>query len=302
MRKWLGRWWKKEIAVFVTMGTIWGVVAACGVVPNKFGFYFLVGTIILSIVVSAIWTIIGSYKSNTITGVDINHREGTRRSLTNKYKDKTHKYSYIFRQDLLDYGTSDKASRDFISIRILRGQNVSSHVSDGIVYFECTEYKTYCKNIKIEAIDLKTYKPLKVEFIDINENNKYFEFPFKIFFATPLQKNEEFEVAFSITLLNELVVLKEDDEIMSISLLRYIKGVERIEFNVCLNFQPSSVRIGHKRGNVIEYDNSEVTVEGYKPLKEIEKIYDIEWSQTPYIVRWKCRKPKYELYVINYRK
>lgn len=302
MRKWIGKWWKKEIAVFAAMGTIWGVVAACGIVPKGYGLLFLIATIILSIIISGVWTIISVYKSDSKTQLEINHREGSRRSLTNKYKDKKHKYTYIFRQDLLDYSTSNKSGRDFVSIRVLKGRNVSSNASDGIVYFECTEYKTYCKDIKIEAIDVKTSQPLRVEFIDINDNNKYFEFPFKIFFATPLQKDEEFEIAFSISLLNELDVLKEDDEIMSISLSRYSKGVEKIEFNVCLNFQPASVHVEHKKGNIFEYDNNEVKVEQYIPLKEIEKKFDIKWSDIPYIIRWQCRKPKYELYVINYRK
>lgn len=302
MGKWVGKWWKKEIAVFVALGTIWGVVSACGIVPSGYGFFFLIATIILSISISVIWTIASVYKLDNKSRLEIEHREGSRRSLTNKYKDKMHKYTYIFRQDLLDYSTSNKSGRDFVSIRLLKGRNVSSRASDGIIYFECTEYKTYYKDLRVEAVDMKTLKPLRVEFIDINEKDKYFEFPFKIFFATPLQKNEEFEIAFSITLINELDVLKEDDEIMSISLSRYSKGVEKIEFNVCLNFQPSSVHVEHKKRNFFEYDNNKVNVEQYKPLKEIEKRFDIKWSDTPYIIRWQCRKPRHELYVINYRK
>lgn len=302
MKKWISNWWKKEVAVFATMGTILGVISACGIVPNKFGFAFLIGIIVLSIILSAIWTFISLKASNKSSGRNINDREGARRSLTNKYEDKVHKITRIFRQDLLDYSLTDKVGKNFVSIRIIRGKNASSQVSDGIVYFECTEYKAYCRDIKINAIDLKTMKRLKVEFIDRNEKEKYFEFPFKIFFSTPLQKNDDFEIAFSIDLLNELDVLKEDDEIMSISLSRYSKGVDELEFNVCLNFLPSSVHVEHKKNNVFAYDDSNVSVERYHPVSEIEKMFNIKWSSEPYIIRWRCKKPKYDLYAINYRK
>ena len=302
MRKWIRCWWKKEVAVFAAMGTILGVVSACGITPGEYGPFILVGITILSLIISSIWTFIVLINANKNSGRDIKNREASRRSLSKEYADKIHKYTYIFRQDLLDYSVSNKKGKNFVSIRVLKGINVSSCVSDGIIYLECSEYKAYCKDIKISAIDLKTMDVLKVEFIDRNETEKYFEFPFKIFFKTPLRKHEEFEIAFSIDMLNELDVLKEDDEIMSISLSRYPKGVDKLEFNVCLNFYPSAVHSEHQRNGVFVYDDNPVVVESYKPITDIEKRFDISWSAEPYIIRWRCRKPKYELYAINYRK
>lgn len=298
----MSSWWKKEITVFVAIGTILSVIAACGITPKNFEFVFLTLTVVLSIIISAIWTTVSLSDINRKSRLSIENREATRRSVTNKYKDKTHKITYLFRQDLLDYSEKNKKEKNFVSIRIIKGRNVSSQVSDGLIYFECTEYKTYCKNIKIKAIDLKTKKPLKVEFVDINENNKYFGFPFKIFFSTPLQKNDKFEIAYSISLHRELDVLKEDDEIMSISLSRYLKGIDELEFNVCLNFRPSSVHVEHKIGSGFMYNNNDVTIEKYIPSSEIEKMFDINWSEEPYIIRWHCNKPKHILYAINYRK
>lgn len=302
MKKWFSSWWKKEVAVFVAMGTILGVVSACGIVPKDGEFIFLTLTVVVSIVISTIWTFVSLFNIIQISELSIENREGSRRSVTNKYEDKMHKITYLFRQDLLDYSKQNKIGRNFVSIRVIKGKNVSSQVSDGLIYFECTEYKTYCKNIKIKAIDLKTNKSLRVEFIDIKEKNKYFEFPFKIYFATPLQKNDEFEIAYSIVLIHELDVLKEDDEIMSLSLSRYLKGVDEIEFNVCLNFCPSSVHVEHKVDSGFRYDNSAVSVEKYVPVSKVEKMFDIKWSDEPYIIRWHCKKPKHVLYVINYRK
>lgn len=303
LKKWIKNWWKKEIAVFVAIGTILGVISACGIVPEGFGWIFLFLCLVLSVVISIAWTFICLFCSSHNSTLNISDREGSKRSLTSKYKDKTHKYTYIFRQDLLDYSsTSGKYGRSFISMRILKGKNVSSVVSDGVTYFECTEYKTHCKDIKIKAIDLKTKRPLRVEFLDRNEKDKYYEFPFKIFFATPLKKKERFEIAYLIELPNELEVLKEDDEIMSISLSRYAKGVDELEFNVCLNFFPTAVHAEHKKKSDFVYDSNNVTVELYKPTTEIEKMFDIKWSSDPYIIRWHCNRPKHELYAINYRK
>ena len=303
MKKWLGSWWKKEVAIFVAMGTVLGVVSACGIVPIGFELYFLIATVLLSVIISIVWNCISQVSSTHKSTLNLDDREGSRRSLTKKYEDKTHKFTYIFRQDLLDYSVANSVGRDFVSIRVLKGKNISSHVSDGLIYLECTEYKSHYSDIKIQAVDLKTGKNLRVEFIDRNEKDKYFEFPFKIYFATPLKNNEEFEIAFMINLLNELDVLKEDDEIMSISLSRYSKGVDSLEFNVCLNFEPTTVHVEHKKKNgEFELDNNFVEVEEYTPKSDIERMFNINWSGQPYIIRWRCEKPKYELYAINYRK
>lgn len=302
MKRWFKYWWAKELASLASLGAILGFFDACGIIPDGYGAHLFVVAIILSIAISIVWTLISLNEMGNRSGFDLEGREGSRRSLTSKYIDKVHKYTSIYRQDLLDYSTLDKKGRDFVSIRVLKGVNVSNTTSDGLIYFECTEYKAHCSDIKIKAIDLKTNEPLRVEFIDRNERDKYFEFPFKIFFHTPLKKGDDFEIGFSIDMLNELDVLKEDDEIMSISLSRYVKGVDALEFNVCLNFKPSSVHAEHKKKDDLVYDENIVSVEKYVPSLDIEKMFDIKWSNDPYIIRWKCKKPKYMFYAINYRK
>lgn len=85
MEKWLSKWWKKEIAVFAAMGTVWGVVSACGIVTRGNGFVFLITTIVLSIIISAVWTVVSVCKSDSKSKLVIHHREGSRRSLTKKF-------------------------------------------------------------------------------------------------------------------------------------------------------------------------------------------------------------------------
>ena len=82
LKKWLCNWWKKEVAVFVAMGTRWGVIAACGIVPEGYGYLFLIITIILSIVISTIWTIINVYKLDGKSELKIDHREGVLSTLS----------------------------------------------------------------------------------------------------------------------------------------------------------------------------------------------------------------------------
>lgn len=301
MKKWFSSLWKKELASLASAGTILGFLDACGIIPGGYGVITFIIAILGGTCIAIIWNIIVFNISKHSSGREIDKRIGTSKSLKNAYHDRTHKFTYIFRQDLLDYSSSSHG-RDFISLRILKGYNSSKCTSDGITYLECTEYRARCSDIKICAIDMKTGNPLRVEFIDRKENDKYYEFPFKIFFQTPLNQGESFEIGFMINLLNELDVLRDDDEIMSISLSRYLKGVDQLEFNVCLNFNPSTAHAEHMKKDDFVYDKNKVVVEKYEPTLDIEKMFSIEWSAPPYIIRWKCAKPKYNLYAINYRK
>jgi hypothetical protein len=300
LKKWFAGWWKKVITSLAGVGTVLGFLDACGIIPDGHGSITFIAAILIGTGVSIVWNFIALSESNRSSGREIDNRIATFKSLKNAYHDKTHKFTYIFRQDLLDYSSSN--GKDFISIRVLKGYNSSNCISDGLIYLECTEYRARCSDIKIRAIDMNTGNPLRVEFIDRNEKDKYHEFPFKIFFHTPLNKGDSFEIGFIIDMLNELDVLKEDDEIMSISLSRYLKGVDELEFNVCLNFNPSTAHAEHMKKGDFVYDKNKVVVEKYEPTLDIEKKFSIEWSAPPYIIRWKCGKPKYSLYAINYRK
>lgn len=295
------RWWKKQVAVAVFSSAVVGFVSAFNIIPEKQGIYYLFGVIVLCIVVAIVWTKI-DIKFNNETGRDISSRLGSMKSLDEKYKDNSHYFTYILRQDLLDYSHQNPAGKDFVSFRVLEGKNVSKKLSESITYLECTEYRTLCQNITIKAYDLKTQKELRVEFIDRNEKEKYYDFPFKIFFPSPLLPNEEFEIAFFIKLNNELDVLRDDDEIMSISLSRYKRGVEELEFNVCLNFEPSSVQIEYLKNKKLYLHKTKGKVKRYTPQTELENKFNIKWSENPYIIKWKCKNPKHDLYVINYRK
>lgn len=101
---------------------------------------------------------------------------------------------------------------------------------------------------------------------------------------------------------NELDVLRDDDEIMSISLSRYKRGVEELEFNVCLNFEPSSVQVEYLKNKKLYLHNTKAKVKEYVPQTDLENTFTIQWSETPYIIKWKCKNPKCDLYAINYRK
>lgn len=295
------RWWKKQVAVAVFSSAVIGFVSAFNIIPEKQGIIYLIAVIILSIVVAIVWTKV-DIKFNNETGRDISSRLGSFKSLDEKYKDNSHYFTYILRQDLLDYSTQSAKGKDFVSFRVLEGKNVSKKPTESITYLECTEYKTMCQNIEIKAFDLKTQKELRVEFINRNEKAKYYDFPFKIYFSSPLLPNEEFEIAFFIKLNNELDVLRDDDEIMSISLSRYKRGVEELEFNVCLNFEPSSVQVEYLKNKKLYLHNTKAKVKEYVPQTDLENTFTIQWSETPYIIKWKCKKPKCDLYAINYRK
>lgn len=300
--------WRKALIVFGTLS------AALSFVTIFFHIAFLpwhfVTITVVGISVAVIWARVESTtKGKRI--LDISERVGSLRSMNDIHSDKCHRFTYIKRQDLLDYKVAQKnnnppsSGRDFVSIRFLEGYNASKNPTDGIIYLECSEYKTYSHEVKIAAYDTITEKELKVEFLKLNVKKKYIDFPFKIYFTKPLKQGETFKIAFSITIKNELDVLTADDEIMSICLLRYKKGVERLDFNLCLDFEPQAVNVlSQKRlgGNVFDFAGDNFTVEKYTPIDNWERLFDIGWSSQPYIIRWGCVEPRRKFYAINYRK
>ena len=299
-------WWKKQIVVYGTLAAIAGFADAFGLIPEAYGWEYFIATIVVGFFIAVIWGVIDRIDDGAHTGTDIENREGSRRSLSLEYVDSHHKITSLLRQDLLDYVPSSESAvgrgGDFTSFRVIKGRNVGALPTDGFTYFECSEYKLFPKDVIITAFDLKTNRELRVDFINRDSNERYFEFPFKIRFTAPLAPREEFEIAYSITLTNELNVLRDDDELMSVSLTRYPKGVEDLEFNVCLNFEPKSAQAEYQRGNKFFLHDTKVMVEKYTPTTDLEQLFDIQWSEQPYIIRWKCHKPNRELYVIKYRR
>ena len=306
MKTLLMYWWKKQLVTFGVIAGIVGFTSAFGIMPEKYGWQFFAGTVFIGFIIAVIWGVIDRIGDGAKTGTNIQNREGTRRSLSNEYVDTHHKIQKLLRQDLLDYipskARSIKRGGNFVSFRVIKGKNVSSLPTDGFVYLECSEYKLQCKDVIIKAYDLKSNKELRVDFVNRNNDEKYFEFPFKIRFSAPLSPGEEFEIAYRIILTNELNVLRYDDEHMSISLTRYPRGVEELEFNVCLNFEPKSAQAEYRRGDALFLHNTRVSIEKYVPITDVEKLFTMNWSEQPYIIRWKCHRPHRDLYVIKFRK
>lgn len=214
-----------------------------------------------------------------------------------RYVDNKHSFSSILRQDLLDHSTGD-----YFSFRRLKGTNVSSNISDGLIYCESTDYKIAFEDITIEAIDTKTGESLTVEALN-NIHEKRITHAFKIHFPRPLKNNESFDIAYSIFLPKELECLDSNEEIMSISLSRIKKGLEHLSFNVCLDFKPRAVRIYKKSklsGKLILIESQDTDIELYEPQTDLEKRFFIEWSTSPYIIKWSNSKPVNSLYVIKY--
>jgi len=216
-----------------------------------------------------------------------------------KVIDRTHYYFSVFRQDLLDY-----TQKDYHSIRILKGINKSKTMSDGLIYSESTEYKIAFEHITFKAVDIKTGKDLLVTCL-ADKKEKLFTHVFKIHFLHSIKPEEEFEIGYYIKLPEELGVLSEESEMMSISLARITKGVDVLNFNVCLNFQPRSVKtytFDEAKGTFLL--NTDCNVEEYMPHNDIEKMFNIEvdWSSKPYIIKMKHDKPDKNVHIIEYYK
>lgn len=89
---------------------------------------------------------------------------------------------------------------------------------------------------------------------------------------------------------------------MSIALVRLAHGVNRLDFNVCLNFEPLAVA-----GEFLGDDGRPVpavpspTIAPYMPEAWYERDLDITWSAQPYAVSWRVDEPKAPMYIIRYR-
>ena len=140
-------------------------------------------------------------------------------------------------------------------------------------------------------------------------NKKSSFFPIFVYFPNPLHKADTFDISLSIVLPNELNALDVDDR-MSICLGRIRCGIDKLIFNVCLDFQPTLVQVFKHEAE--DFDKNELslyliednlpTVEPYKNYDEFKNYgINVEWGiETPYIIRWECDKPTAFLYAVEY--
>ena len=251
-----------------------------------------------------------SQESRKAMGVTINDSEdandyvnllasrlGTGLSLQTGHADHNHHYTAIERTDLLDY-----TSGDFVSIRRLKGVNVTDRLSSSLIYSEASESKCTFESTGVVAYDCETREPLVVEPL-AQRDEPLFAHAFRVFFDQPISPGEDFDVVYRIRLPGELRVLSPTNEIMSISLVRAVHGVDHLRFNIALNFKPRTYTIEclDANGSRISCKGSRPSLEKYEPTEWYEKELDIEWDTEPYIIRWECEEPDSSLYIINYR-
>jgi hypothetical protein len=211
--------------------------------------------------------------------------------------DSIHGYSLVERTDLLDYDVGD-----FVSIRRLTGTNQSDLLSASLVYSEASEKKISYSEIKIVAYDIKTRKPLIVESLD-GEDIQMLRHGYRILFNEALSPNESFDIVYRIVLPGELSELSRHDEVMSISLARITRSIEKLRFNVCLNFRPRAVAMEclDSEGNRIATEGAAPKIEKFEPQQWYEHELNIAWRTPASVIRWEKESPDSKLYIVNYR-
>jgi len=210
--------------------------------------------------------------------------------------DRIHRYSLVERTDLLDY-----TSGDFVSARRLSGTNESDLLSAHVVYSESSEQKLTFADVKVTAFDALTREPLTIEPLD-DRDLAMFTHGYRILFSQPLSPGERFDIVYSITLRGELLNLSPVNEIMSVSLARITRDVEKLRFNVCLNFRPQMVRLEcfDDQGSRVPRKGDPPRVSPFEPTEWYEELFNISWSAEPTAILWECLKPEGALYIINY--
>jgi NAD-dependent SIR2 family protein deacetylase len=210
--------------------------------------------------------------------------------------DRIHRYSLVERTDLLDY-----ASGDFVSVRRLSGTNESDLLSAHVVYSESSERKLTFADVRVTAFDSLTREPLIIEPLD-DRDLAMFTHGYKILFRQPLSPGERFDIVYSITLRGELLDLSPVNEIMSVSLARITRDVEKLRFNVCLNFRPKMIRLEcfDEQGSRVPRQGAAPRVSPFDPAEWYEELFDIAWSAEPTVIQWECLRPAGALYIVNY--
>lgn len=214
-----------------------------------------------------------------------------------EYVDRFHEYSLLYRQDLLDY-----TSGDFVSIRRIRGRNVTESPSLYVPYVESSEVKVRFSECELQAYSVRDRKPLvAVPFHP--EEGLVFQVPFKIYFSQPIAPGEDFDIVYRIRLPNELIALQSKEEIMTISLVRLQRPPARLEFNVALNFEPRAVSV-----ETMDLDRTHYVVPEpppniveYTPHAWFEEELSLPWDGgLPYNVQWATDNVDMPLYIIRY--
>jgi hypothetical protein len=169
---------------------------------------------------------------------------------------------------------------------------VCSESSEARITFDDTETRAY---------ETVTRKRLAVESLRPS-NVSLYQHGFRILFPRPLAPDEAFDISYAIRLPGELAVLSPVEEMMSIALVRWPRGVARLDFRVCLNFEPLAVS-----GEYVD-DNGEfvpvgepLTLSEYAPEEWYERDLNIAWSAQPYVVSYGVDEPKAAMYIIKYR-
>lgn len=213
-----------------------------------------------------------------------------------EHVDSTHRYTRVVRHDLLDY-----PSGDFYSLRRLCGVNVTSKPSAGLVYAESSEARIAFEQTEIRAYDTASRKRLVVEPL-LPGDVPLYQHGFRILFPRAIAPNQEFDITYAIRLPGELAVLSPVEEIMSIALVRWLHGVEQLEFKLCLNFEPSNVCSEYLAddGELSQLDHAP-SLEPYSPEEWYERDLDIPWSSEPHLISFTVDQPKAPLYAIRYR-
>lgn len=228
----------------------------------------------------------------------LNHRIGSQistRTLDEKEYDNIHKYTLILRQDLIKY---DKLN--YFSFRELKGINVGKSVSSYLIYTESTDIPISFNDIKINARNNVNGRVLVVECLH-SVTEKRLQHTFKINFDQPVAQNQSFDISYSIEILNEIAVYDKMKEIQSISLVCIKQPISKLNFNVCLDFEPRAVKVYSRKINsgLIEIDKA--TIKKYVPQPGLQIIYNIDWGDSiPYIIETEIDDPKDDQYIIEF--
>lgn len=231
----------------------------------------------------------------------LNHRFGSQislRTLDERAFDYIHKYELIYRQDQLDFA----GSLDYHSFRQLKGKNISKDISSFLIYTESSDIPIAFDDMNITAQNNISKKTLVVECLH-STNEKRLQHTFKINFDTPIAPNEEFDISYSITIPNELSVYDKKKEIQSISLVRIKHPVEKLVFNICLDFEPRAVKAYSRKNNNGLKEIGHAQISQYIPTTDLQKSYNISWGKnTPYIIETEVDNPSQDQYIIQFLK
>lgn len=230
----------------------------------------------------------------------LNHRIGTQvslRTLDDREYDNVHKYSLLYRQDMLKFDTLN-----YYSFRVLKGINISKKISSHIIYSESTDIPVSFENIKINARNNINGKPLVIECLH-STTEKRLQHIFRINFDKPIHPNQEFDISFSIEISGEMAVYDTTKEIQSISLVRLKHPLDKLIFNICLDYEPRAVKVYAKKitNELKEIDGA--TIKQYTPHTELQQLYDLQWDKSiPYIIETEVQSPGADQYIIEFIK